>query len=96
MLDPDNLTIWSNLAEAYLKLNMKNKAETEYKAILGITQGHIESHIGLGEVYTAMGDDGDGDMFDSAIHHFCEGIKLAKSMEKDSKSPKRGSKRLKT
>lgn len=93
-LDPDDLTIWSNLAEAYLKINMKNKAEMEYKAILRITQGHIESHIGLGEVYTAMGDDGDGDIYNSAIHYFEEGIKLAKSMEKDSKGPKRGSKRL--
>jgi tetratricopeptide (TPR) repeat protein len=95
-LDPDNLTIWSNLAEAYLKLNLKDKAEMEYKAILRITHGHIESHIGLGEVYTTMGDDGDGDMYDLAIHHFAEGIKLAKSMDKGSRRPKKGSKQLKT
>ncbi len=59
-----------------------------YKKILGITQEHIESHIGLGEVYTAMGEaDGDGDIYEQAVSHFNEAINLSQSQ--------RGSKRLK-
>ncbi|MBM3235438.1 tetratricopeptide repeat protein [Candidatus Poribacteria bacterium] len=85
--DPDELTIWSNLAEAYLRSNLKEKAEAEYKRILRITSEHIESQIGLGEVYTAMGDDGDRDMYEQAIRHFTDGINMAES--------KKGSKRMK-
>ena len=77
--DPDNLTIRSNLAEAYLKAELMYKAEVEYKKILKITLGHVESHLGLGEVYTAMGDAEDEDMYDQAIYHFTEGIKIAQS-----------------
>lgn len=63
------------------------KAESEYRKILGITHYHVESHIGLGEVYVAMGDEGDTDTYSHAIAHFTEAIKIAQSGE--------GSKRLK-
>ncbi|MBI4377606.1 MAG: tetratricopeptide repeat protein [Nitrospinae bacterium] len=76
-LNPYSLTVRSNLAGVYLKVNLKEKAESEYKNILKITQNHIESQIGLGEVYTAMGDDGDIDMYDQAINHYTEGIKIS-------------------
>lgn len=76
-LDPDSLTRRSSLAKADLKMNLNDKAEAEYKKILRITPYHVESHIGLGEVYTAMGDDGDEDMYDNAIYHFTEGIKIS-------------------
>jgi tetratricopeptide (TPR) repeat protein len=85
--DPDNLNSWSNLAELYLKSKRKEKAETEYLKILRITSGHIESQIGLGEVYSAMGDDGDNDMYEKAVSYFTTGINLAEA--------KLGSKRLK-
>lgn len=85
--DPDDLTIRSNLAEAYLKAKQIEKAEAEYKKILKITLNHVESHIGLGEVFTAMGDAGDKDMYDQAIIHFNKAVRLAESEE--------GSKRLK-
>jgi tetratricopeptide (TPR) repeat protein len=84
--DPDDLTVWSNIAETYFKLEKVEKAEAEYGKILSITPYHIESHIGLGEVYTAMGDN-DGDMYNQAIWHFTEAIRIAQS--------KNGSKRLK-
>jgi hypothetical protein len=53
----------------------------------GVTAFHVESHIGLGEVYTAMGDAGDGDRYDEAISCFDRGIMQGKSPY--------GSKRLK-
>lgn len=84
---PDNLNTWSNLAEVYLKSKQREKAEAEYMKILGITQGHIESQFGLGEVYSAMGDDGDPDMYEKAVKFFTAGISLAEG--------KKGSKRLK-
>lgn len=84
--DSDDLSIRRNLAETYLKAELMDKAEAEYNKILRITRGQVGSQIGLGEVYTAMGDDGDEDMYDLAISHFTEGIKIAKS--------KKGSKRL--
>lgn len=78
-LDSDNLTIWSNLAEVYLKLNLKEKAETEYKKILRITNGHLDTLIGLGEVFSALADDKDEDQYKQAINYFTKSIKLANS-----------------
>lgn len=84
--DPDDLTVWSNLTETYLNLKLKEKAEAECKKILRITPKHVESQIGLGEVYTAVGDEGNEDMYEQAIHHFTNGINLIESQT--------GSKRL--
>ncbi|MBI3660217.1 tetratricopeptide repeat protein [Candidatus Acetothermia bacterium] len=79
--DPDSFVIQSNLAGAYslLKARFLEKSETEYKRILAITSQHVESHIGLGKVYTDMGDLGDTDMYDQAICHFCTAIKVSLS-----------------
>lgn len=77
-LDPDDLTIQSNLAGAYLKRGLVKNAEIEYKKILRITQNHIESQIGLGYVYLSLGDN-DIDMYNQAIQHFAEGLELTKS-----------------
>ena len=76
--DPDDLTVWSNLAEAYLKSKQVEKAEAECKKILRITPYHVESHIGLGEVYTVIGEK-DEDMYNEAIRHFTEAINLRDS-----------------
>jgi tetratricopeptide (TPR) repeat protein len=84
---PNNLKIRSNLAEAYFKANQREKAEVEYKKILRISRGHIESHIGLGEVYTGMGDDGDWEMYKPATDHFTQALNLS--------STETGSKKLK-
>jgi superkiller protein 3 len=78
--DPDNLMIKNNLAEAYLKGGKLDKAEAEYKRILSITANHVESEIGLGQVYTAMAEGcRDGDFYDEAIHHFKRAIDMAKN-----------------
>ena len=71
--NPDDLMIWSNLAEAYFKNGQREKAEEEYHRILRITEGSVDSHIGLGEVYSAMGDSGDEDLYQQAIDHFRRG-----------------------
>ena len=75
--DSDNLAYYSNLAEAYLKKQQVEKAEAEYKKILAIAPKHVESHIGLGEVYTVMADQGDGDLYGQAIRYFSLGINIA-------------------
>jgi tetratricopeptide (TPR) repeat protein len=72
--------IKNNLAEAYLKGGKLDKAEAEYKRILSITANHVESEIGLGQVYTAMAEGcRDGDFYDEAIHHFKRAIDMAKN-----------------
>lgn len=76
---PDNLKIRSNLAEAYNKANQREKAEVEYQKVLRVSQGHVESHIGLGEVYTSIGDDGDLEMYKQAIDHFTQALKLSRT-----------------
>ena len=84
--DPYDFTIRSNLAASYRKMNLTEKAEAEYKRILDVTRNHVESHIGLGEVYSMIGDSGDADMYDLAISHFSQAIQITKS--------RTGSKRL--
>lgn len=74
--DPDDLEIRTNLAQAYFKAGLFEKAEAEYREILDVTSYHVESHIGLGEVYTAMGEAGDGDRYDQAIRYFTETINI--------------------
>jgi len=91
--DPNDLNVWSNLAEAYLKLNPKKikqieKAETEFRQILKIAPDHIDSQIGLGEVYTARGEAGEKDFYEVAIKYYNQAIEL---MDKE-----QGSKQLKT
>jgi len=88
-LEPDDLKARSNLAEAYLKANLPDKAEDEYTKILGITAYHVESEIGLGQVYTAMAEAGDKDLYEEAVHHFRRAIEIAKN------SPSSASKKLK-
>ncbi len=87
----EDFTLQSNLAAAYLKKGQVDKtnirkmaemAEIEYEKILRITPYHVESHIGLGEVYTVLGEDSkDEGMFDQAITHFNEGIRIAQLEE---------------
>lgn len=91
--NPNDLNIWSNLAEIYLKLNPKElkqleKAEAEYLKILKIAPQHIDSLIGLGEVYAAMAEVGEKDLYEIAIKYPSQAIQLADAGK--------GSKRLKT
>ena len=78
--DPGKLAARSNLAEAYLKAGLPDKAETEYKSILSITANHVESEIGLGQVCIAMAEASkDGELYDDAVRHFMRAIDIGKS-----------------
>ena len=77
--DNHNLTLRSILADAYLNAKNAEKAEAEYKKILEITDCHVVSQIGLGEVYNFMGDKEVDGMYEQAIRHFDRGIRLANS-----------------
>ena len=74
-----DFTIWSNLAETYLKLNKTDRAEKEYRKILLIAANHIDSQLGLGEVYSAMADCGETDLYEVALKHYGRAIQLAQS-----------------
>ena len=87
-LEPDDLTQRCNLAEAYRKVNKVDLAEVEYNKVLRITPDQVEAHIGLGGVYSAMGDDtGDSDLYNKAVRCFTRGLELGSSDQ--------GSKKLK-
>lgn len=81
-LDPDDLNLKSNLAEGHLKSGDKQKAESLYRDILAVSVDHLDSLMGLGEVYTAMGEDalqrearGDADeYFNQALHFYAEAL----------------------
>jgi tetratricopeptide (TPR) repeat protein len=97
-LKPDDLDVRSNLAEAYLKAataenanpGLKEKAEGEFKKILDVAPNHVESIIGLGEVYKALGDVGkDEDLYARAIEQFDQGICVADSEAGSKKLKKR-------
>ena len=85
-IDPADLALRSNLAEAYLRDDQLEDAETEFLRVLRTAPDHIESRIGLAAVYSALGDAGDADMYDAAVTQYSYALTLA-----DKKS---GSKRL--
>ena len=90
-LDRTDLNVWSNLGEAYFKINpidmrQIEKAETEFRQILRIAPDHIDSLITMGEVYTAKAEAGDKDFYNAAIRHYNRAIDLAEKRQ--------GSKRL--
>jgi tetratricopeptide (TPR) repeat protein len=80
-VSPADLTIWSNLAETYLKIKKVDLSEKEYRRILQITEEHIDSQVGLGEVYTAMADAGETDLYYVARKHYGRAIQLAESRQ---------------
>ena len=80
--DRNELNVWSNLAETYLKIDPKDvsqieKAETEFRQILRIAPDHIDSQIGLAEVYTAKAEAGEKDFYSAAIRHYGRAIELS-------------------
>ncbi len=77
--DPDDFTIRSNMAEAYFRLGKTERAESEYKKILGIAPYHVESLIGLGEVYNVLAEKDDPDRYYEAVSCFTNALKIASS-----------------
>ena len=47
------------------------------KKILNITPYHVESLIGMGEVCTAMAEQGEWDHYGLSIHYYTDGINIA-------------------
>jgi len=86
-IDITDLALRSNLAEAYLRDERLDDAQREFLRVLKTAPDHIESRIGLGAVYSALGDGGDTDMYDAAVTQYSTALLLAKR--------KAGSKRLK-
>jgi tetratricopeptide (TPR) repeat protein len=85
--DPDDFGAWSNLAEACYKLGIEenkdsliDRAETEFRAILALCPHYVESHIGLGEVYSALAAHRkDSELYSRAIAEYEEGIRIWRS-----------------
>jgi tetratricopeptide (TPR) repeat protein len=75
--DSDDLTVQSFLAQAYLKAGSPERAEAEYQQVLQRAPLNLESRVGLGTVYTVMGDAGDPDAYQSAIDHFEKALSVA-------------------
>lgn len=70
-IDSDNLMARNNLATVYYQQNKTEKAQAEYKKILSVTPYHIESHIGLGDMFVNQGNETKELVyFNLAIYHF--------------------------
>jgi tetratricopeptide (TPR) repeat protein len=85
--DQHDLLIKSNLAEACVKANILDKAEHDYRKILDITHYHIDSVIGLGNLYSVLGDNlrnenNNADaaaMYTDSIKYFNKSLKYSES-----------------
>ena len=55
--EPENFMLQTNLAEAFLKTDMMDSAEAEYQKVLKVCPYYLDAVIGLGEVYSEMGDE---------------------------------------
>ncbi|MCP4584087.1 MAG: tetratricopeptide repeat protein [candidate division Zixibacteria bacterium] len=85
-LNPYNLTTRNSLAETCYKLKRYDTAEKIYiDEVLDIAPYNLEALIGLGEVYIAMAEAGDEDMFEEAIRRFKEALSIALNGNKGSK-----------
>jgi tetratricopeptide (TPR) repeat protein len=76
-LNPDDLEVKSSLAEAYLRAEKLNEAETTYRQVLNITSNHVQSLIGLGELCIALGDKKDSDRYAEAITHLTRALDVS-------------------
>lgn len=83
--NPDDLDVKSSLAEAYLRAEKLNEAETSYRQVLSLAPNHVQSSIGLGELYSAMGDKKDHDRYSEAIDLFTKALEIAENEKTRSK-----------
>jgi tetratricopeptide (TPR) repeat protein len=78
--EPDNLTNRTSLGDIYVKLELWDKAEREYRTVLAISNGHIEAHLGLGQVLLELGENDDV-LFEHARTAFQKAVDLANTMK---------------
>ena len=89
--NPDFLDTRSKLARAYQKQKRTDEAENEYQKILSIAGYHIESLIGLSDVYIAQAEESEKKgnsseavvYFDKAIHRLNMLLKYTNPIEVD-------------
>jgi tetratricopeptide (TPR) repeat protein len=74
--NPDELDVKSSLAEAYLRAEKFDDAETTYRQVLAVAPNHVQSLIGLGELSSALGDK-DHDRYSEATDHFTRAFEIA-------------------
>src|SRR5262249_41294665 len=55
-LAPDDLSVRAKLAQAHSKSGALDDAEAEYQRVLNVTSFHMDSLIGLAQVYLDMAD----------------------------------------
>lgn len=77
--NPDDLFIRSRLAETYRRMNDFTRAERKYDEVFNVSISHVESHLGRGELYKTLGDNGEVEMYDDAIRFFSDALALSKS-----------------
>jgi tetratricopeptide (TPR) repeat protein len=66
-IDAHDLSTRSNRAEVLMRLGRTDEAEREYRSILRIAPGNIDSLVGLAEMYIERGANGDRLMLEQAI-----------------------------
>jgi tetratricopeptide (TPR) repeat protein len=76
---PWDLGVRTSLAEAYLASKQPAAAERELKQIIALTEEHIEAWITLGEVYAALAEEDNHDLYEDAIEAYSKAIALANS-----------------
>ena len=78
--EPENLEVRSNLAEALLKSGDPDTAREVYSAVLEIAPDNVEARIGLGHVFTELGESTkDESLLNRAVESLDEALKRASS-----------------
>ncbi len=77
-VESTNFIISSNLAEAYLRSKALEQAENQYSTILDLAPCHVESNMGLGEVYIRRAEK-DSDFYEQSIHHLTEALEISRA-----------------
>jgi tetratricopeptide (TPR) repeat protein len=78
---PQNIIYRNNLANAYFLNKQYEKAEIALNKVLAITGKHVEAHMALGELYTAMADEGSERYYDTAVKAYTKAISVSRSGE---------------
>jgi tetratricopeptide (TPR) repeat protein len=68
-LNPEDLKLKTNLAEAYLKQKRADRAEAVYQEVLSLASGNIEALLGMAQVSVAAAEAGNGERFQEAERH---------------------------
>ncbi len=79
-MEPHNLGLQTNLANAFLKNKNTHQAEKAFNDILKKDPNNVDAHIGLGEIHlNRITDDKDENLLDLAEKHLLEAILLGQS-----------------